>query len=199
MHASTRHNYIFAIIIGLEIGFFLFILSRLLHLLPDDRFAALFILMPILSFFGIYGAMRAFNGKLRPFGAYGLVGLTNTLVDFTIFNLVLTYAPYPATGVFIIARFLAFSVALAHSFIWNASWTFGRDGNLGIHSAARFAMVTCIGLVLNVVISSAINMFSPLVSTIPAILWANISVAIATGASLISNFLGYNYLVFKKK
>ena len=78
---------------------------------------------------------------LRQAGAFGLVGIINTLLDVLLLNLGIFVLQLPV----VLANMLSVSIALAFSYTANSRWVFGGQ-RLGARRALRFVMITLIGL-----------------------------------------------------
>jgi putative flippase GtrA len=128
--------------------------------------------------------------KLR----FGLVGLANTALDFIIL-FALT-----ALGLDkIVANYISTFVAFIFSFFVNKSFTFKDKGGNVKKQFALFIAVTIVGLwvIQPIVILASSWALSPLGWAEPVTLF--IAKVLATGASLVWNYLFYSRLVFKKR
>lgn len=121
------------------------------------------------------------------------IGLANTAVDLMVLNIGLMIAgglwwSYP------VCKAIASLIATTQSFFLNTRFTFsGTRGHPFV-----FLLVTVFGMIVNVTIASVLffvatkwGMNEPLASNGAAI--------IATGGNMVTNFLGYKYVVFRKK
>ncbi len=152
-------------------------------------------------------------------GKFAIVGILNTLIDVVILNL-LVYLGFMATLIilgqkFLIANIIAVAVAMINSFILNKQWTFKSEGSNVYLEILKFLVITIIGMfvihqiVFNVFyydlpsISSviiSIVYFTKLNAIFPdAFIALNFAKGIAIFASLIWNFMGYKFFVFKPK
>jgi putative flippase GtrA len=133
------------------------------------------------------------------FGKFIVVGTLNTGIDFGVLNLLswLTgiyagrrLAPMNAPG---------FLIALANSYMLNKYWTFknhshsSSGGELG-----TFVLVSAIGLCVNTALLVVITKSMILPFGLTPRLWENMAKAVATGGSLMWNFVGYKYIVFER-
>lgn len=90
---------------------------------------------------------------LRQLAKFAIVGGTGTVVNLTIFSLII-YAYVKAAGsrpllVEQMASGIAFCVAVVSNFVLNRRWTFRHTGPLIPHFG-RFFLISCVGLALNV-------------------------------------------------
>ena len=155
----------------------------------------LLLAFPILAVIGLFVSWKL--QSIRPVffqvGKFVLVGSLNTFVDLGVLNLFI-YATGIAEGVqFSLYKGIAFLVALINSYYWNKYWTFQSAKGRFV----SFTLVSVIGLLINVGVASlVVNVVGPLGGATPA-LWANVGAIAATVISLLWNFVGYKFFVFK--
>ncbi len=168
----------------------------------------LWVLPIILPLFSLAGLVVAyFIGKKIPVmwqaAKFILVGILNTLLDLGVLNLLLFTAETSSGGIYTFFKGISFSVAVINSYFWNKLWTFkkseeGLDNSKTGKELLQFFIVSVIGFGINVGIATFV------VNTIGSqfglsdVLWANIGAISATVASMVWNFLGYKFVVFKK-
>ncbi len=75
---------------------------------------------------------------------FGVVGISNTLIDYTIYITVTKLLNVPLDKVFIV-KFFSGSVAMVNSFYWNRRWTFTSRAKIG-RSGARFLVATLVSV-----------------------------------------------------
>ena len=123
----------------------------------------------------------------------------NTAIDFAILNLLMW-----KTGIYqgkwiILLNIISFSIAVSNSYLWNKYWTFKAKGPAAAPlQISRFLIVTLIGVGINSGIVFGLTSFISPFFGLSKELWANLAKAAATGISLIWNFLGYKFVVFKR-
>lgn len=129
-----------------------------------------------------------------------VIGVLNTGIDFGVTNLLMfATATYAGTAVFFF-KAISFIVANTNSFFWNRYWTFKVKNKEGEKfQYLQFFVVSGIGLAINASIFYLMTTQVGALFGISAPLWANLSLVVATGVSLIWNFIGYKFLVFKQK
>lgn len=169
---------------------------------------------PVLSFFGSMGIPIAlfvltFAGFLilnflsrwlailRQITKFIIVGGVNTFLDFAVLNFLIAVSGV-ATGLnFSFFKGISFLVAGTNSYFWNKYWTFESTAKKELEFI-QFIVISAIGLFINVGVASFIvnNIGAP--GAISPTLWANIGALVAVAASLIWNFLGYKFIVFRK-
>lgn len=157
----------------------------------------LFLGLPVLVAIGMFVAY--FLGRrlaiLWQLAKFALVGVLNTAIDFGVLNFLINVSGITSGIGIIFINITSFSLAIINSFFWNKQWVFGegKQGNF-----VTFAIVTFIGLSLNTGIVYLLTTFvDPIIVTSDA-LWANLAKVLATGISMVWNFMGYKMLVFSR-
>ena len=135
---------------------------------------------------------------LRQITKFTIVGGLNTFLDFAVLNFLIASSGITSGVGFRFLKGISFIVATINSYFWNRHWTFeSRNREEGLQFI-QFLVVSTIGLFINVGVAAFIvDVIGP-VGSITPIIWANIGALIATAASLIWNFLGYKFIVFRK-
>ncbi len=128
-------------------------------------------------------------GKPQQVLRFVIVGVSNTLIDFLIFNLLVAFTtilPVPASVI-------SYSVGLLNSFIWNRTWTFKHGTRRGLQSEfPRFVVVNLIGLAVNAIVLWAVLWLATSVGveeTLPQFVILNGAKVIALAASMVWNFI----------
>ncbi len=157
-------------------------------------------------------------------GKFAVVGVINTLIDYVILNLLVFFGFTTALMVlgqeFLVANIISVFIAMINSFVLNKQWTFrGESGNVYLQ-ILKFFVVTVIGMfVIHQVIFNLFyvnggitGLFSFVSLFVVAIVHTlrldvifsdqfiilNFAKSIAIIASLVWNFIGYKFVVFKK-
>lgn len=172
------------------------ILGRKIHL-----GLLLAVIVPIAAAICLY--ITSLLGKKVPVifqaGKFVTVGISNTLIDWGVLNLQILLTGITAGLFYPIFKGVSFLIAIINSFLWNKFWTFkkGETEKAGTEFL-QFLIVSGIGLGINVGIASlAVNVIGPQAGISPKV-WATVGALIATMFSMIWNFLGYKFIVFKK-
>ncbi len=142
------------------------------------------------------------NNLFGQLAKFAVVGAMNTAVDFAVLNFLLW-----ATGIYsgrwiILLNAIAFTAAVINSYIWNKFWTFRAEettqAGVVTKEFSQFLIVSLIGMGINSGIVYGITTFIPPILGIGPEFWANFAKLAATGASLVWNFIGYKFIVFKR-
>ncbi|HLC95384.1 MAG TPA: GtrA family protein [Patescibacteria group bacterium] len=136
----------------------------------------------------------------KQFSKFVIVGGINTGIDFFILNVLMYFTGFASgLGLFFLNS-ISFSVAVVNSYFMNKHWTF-QDKTKSEQEPikfSRFFVISIIGIVINGAVLTSITTFITPLFGISVLLWANIAKLMATGFSLIWNFIGYKFFVFKK-
>ncbi len=129
-----------------------------------------------------------------------IIGALNTAIDFGVLNLLMWWTGIYSGNWIILLNAISFSVAVTNSYFWNKYWTFRakQEGGNRVKEFSQYVAVTLIGMAFNTAAVYLITTFIPPVSGIEKELWANLAKVVATGLSLIWNFIGYKFIVFRK-
>jgi putative flippase GtrA len=197
----TPRDLFFAAINGAFIGILApFIFTNLAIKLP----VPIVLFVPLLALLAALGVAAGYLlSKIRGFffqlSKFGLIGVTNTVIDLGIYNL-LIFMSDVSSG-YLIAVFKSFSVlaAIVNSYIWNKFWSFEKRevSNFG-EEFTQFLLVSLVGLLLNVGITAFVVNVIGAPTGMAEKTWANIGGLTASILVLTWNFIGYKFLVFKK-
>jgi putative flippase GtrA len=131
------------------------------------------------------------------FAKFAAVGAFNSFFDWGILNLLIALTGIASGAGYSLFKGTSFIFATISSFFWNKYWTFEDRAEVNTKETGSFIMVSVIGLIINISLASLIVYFLSSSGIEPKRL-ANIGAASATIASLIWNFIGYKFIVFKK-
>ena len=136
---------------------------------------------------------------LKQFVKFVVVGVINTGIDFLILNIEMFFTGITSGSGMIVQNSISFGAATINSYYLNKRWTFeDRETQKEGVKFSQFIIVSLVGISINGGIVYAITTFiNPLFGISPQ-LWANLAKVAATGISLIWNFIGYKFIVFKK-
>ncbi len=142
------------------------------------------------------------NAKERTrFFRFAVVGITGSVIDFGIFNLLSSLIGIPA----VLASVISFSVAVVNNFILNRVWTFpdSRNNPL-IKQLIQFSIVSVIGLGIRTPLFAGMEkILIPLAQKwipnilTPTIVGHNLALAIAILVVMVWNFVVNRYWTFR--
>jgi len=137
---------------------------------------------------------------LYQFTKFALVGGLNFLLDLGVLNLLIAITDVSQGTYANGFKAVSFLVALLSSFAWNKFWTFGSSST---RQAGRqfvaFFLVSAVGLLINVTAFSLINNSGWAHEGVSARAWANIAAVGASVTAIAWNFVGYKFIVFRRR
>lgn len=138
---------------------------------------------------------------LIQFSKFCIVGAVNTAIDFGVLNLLMHLSGIYKGPQIAVFNVIAFTVAVINSYALNKYWTFKEkkaETKKVPKQFFQYMLVSMIGITVNTsIVYSVATYISPLFG-LSAVLWANFAKAMATAVSLLWNFIGYKFIVFKK-
>lgn len=200
-----RADLIAIIIIGILSGLLAIPTLRSLHLaLPFDNigFDLLFIAgVTVCATGALWFTYKLSQWKpvFAQIGKFAAVGVLNTLIDFGVLNVLsLTFQAFSGP---IVALFnaIGFIIANINSYAWNKYWTFQSASRRGATEIVHFFAISLVGILINTGIVYGATTFISSPGGISLSQWENAAKLMATISSLIWNFFGYKFLVFKKQ
>lgn len=136
---------------------------------------------------------------IKQLAKFVVVGGINTGIDFLVLNIEMFLTNITSGPWMFVLNTVSFSVATINSYFFNKYWTFqDKTEQNQPFQFSQFLVISVIGISINGAIVYLITTFIPPIFGINPQLWANLAKVAATGASLIWNFLGYKFIVFKK-
>ncbi|RXS89926.1 GtrA family protein [Geobacillus sp. PK12] len=126
-------------------------------------------------------SLHIFRKEKQAVWRFGLVGVSNTAVDFAVFFL-LTAAGAKAA----VAQAVAYGAGVANSYVWNRRWTFQMKQRANIGELLRFLAVNGLSLGVSLVVLLAAERLGPL--------WLAKGAATIMGMAV--NFIGSRCWVF---
>ena len=128
---------------------------------------------------------------------FAAVGVSNTVVDLGIINMLMFITGIAMGWWFSFFKAIGFFAALANSYVWNHTWTFdARAGRAG-KTIIGFVIVSAGGFLINVGAASILVNAVPRFLEISPQAWATIGSIAAVLFSMVWNFVGYKFFVFK--
>ena len=129
---------------------------------------------------------KIFSGKLKHITRFSIVGLSNTIVDFTMFTMFNLVVGMSFSG----SQVMGYSCGITNSFFLNRKWTFDdrHCSKKTVQELVQFIIVNLISLGITVLVmdflikNMSINVY--------------VSKMIVTFVVQITNFIGYKLWVF---
>lgn len=127
------------------------------------------------------------------------IGILNTALDFGILNLLSYLTGIYAGPKLVPLNLISFAIAVTNSYFLNRYWTFKITGaRVSGVEFGSFVGITLIGFGINTGVLVLITTFFDPPFGLSPHLWENVAKVIATGFSLIWNFAGYKFWVFRR-
>ncbi len=128
-----------------------------------------------------------------------VVGLVNTAIDFLILNILSAVTGITSGNGLIPINIVSFTIATTNSYFLNKRWSF-RDLS-HVDEGRKFSLFLLISIGGAIVNTAIVRLVStnvdPMFNLEPQ-LWLNVAKVCATAVSLVWNFVGYKWFVFKK-
>jgi len=131
------------------------------------------------------------------FSKFAESGVLNTFIDMGILNGLMWFSGITSGGMIALFNVFSFSFATVNSYFWNKFWTFDRKDKVAGKEFLTFFTVTMIGMGINTLIVFLGTTFVEPLFGISSGLWANLVKILATFVSMIWNFIGYKFIIFK--
>ena len=140
------------------------------------------------------------NPVVSQFARFVVVGVVNTVIDFGVLRVLIALTGIEGGTGLIVLNSIAFIAAVTNSYLMNKYWTFThKEGVVQPVEISKFLIVSLIGLGINdAVVYGVATLIAPPFETIGPISWIFIAKLVATGVSLVWNFIGYKFFVFNR-
>jgi len=138
---------------------------------------------------------------IKQISKFVIVGVINTGIDFAVLNALLFSTKIYSGRWLIFFNSISFSAAVINSYFLNKYWTF-KSQNVEDSKAKQFSqflIISVIGISINDAIVYGLATFTSPLFGLSAQMWTNVAKLFATAASMVWNFIGYKFIVFKKK
>lgn len=133
-------------------------------------------------------------------GKFVVVGGINTGIDLLVLNLLMYFSGHNEGIYFSLFKGISFIVAVTNSYVMNKFWTFKEKKIERVGSQfSQFLVISIAGFGINVGAASLVVNFVSSPGFISETIWANVGALVGTGVSLVWNFAGYRFIVFKKQ
>lgn len=135
------------------------------------------------------------NQNVIQFIKFGIVGVSGTILDFSVYNLCLIVFSWSAY----IATASGFSFGLINNYIWNKLWTFKSKSVNLTHASkelVKFTVVALVGMGINLGVMAIIINYTNLGNSIFGLNIAKVLIVLCVG---LWNFIGAKKWVFSEK
>jgi len=199
----NKKNYLLVSAVGFFTGLLLMpVLNNLELPFLDLNLAvgALIVLVIIVVFNAalfVAGLISRFLPVLMQIVKFAIIGSLNTLLDLGVLNLLILVTSIATGYWYSVFKGISFIIANTNSYFWNKYWTFSSGKSATTGEFGKFFTVSLIGFLINVGVASLIVNIVGAPDGFSPERWANVGAITATAISLIWNFLGYKFLVFK--
>lgn len=159
------------------------------------------IFLPFATVLGLFVVWRLFKNTLPvlyQIGKYGIIGILNTVLSASIFNLLISSSNMTQGIAINLFALAAFFVSVTNSFLWNKFWTFSQKERAYIKTQyIKFFLVNGVVTILDLLfIHTGVNIIGAPAGFDQKI-WANIIFFLTIPVSFLGNFLGYRRFVFR--
>ncbi|MEO8065259.1 MAG: GtrA family protein [Candidatus Doudnabacteria bacterium] len=127
-----------------------------------------------------------------------IIGIINTAIDYGILLILSAITGITGGAKIIPLNIISFSVATTNSYFLNRRWAFADQSGEQGKKFSLFLIVSIIGVTINTSIVTFITSHVSPMFGLPPRAWLIAAKLVATGVSLIWNFIGYKVIVFKK-
>jgi putative flippase GtrA len=134
------------------------------------------------------------KNNARRIALFVLIGIANSALDFLVLNLLSRAFGIQSWWAYPLWKSFSFACALFQSYYLNKRFTFADRPKSAF---SLFIAVTMASFVLNIIISTLAYHVLMHVG-VPEFWSLNLGALVGIGASMITNFIGYNYVVFKE-
>ncbi|MBI2054876.1 MAG: GtrA family protein [Candidatus Sungbacteria bacterium] len=199
----TSRNIFIGLIIGFLIGLFAIPSlqnSDLIQKIPSP-YLVLLVALPVAAAVGV--ALAEILGRWVPIVwqavKFGIVGVLNTTLDFGVLNILILATGFEKGLPLAILNVGSFAAAVTNSYFWNRRWVFGGASGNEVAKFAEFIVVSLVGAIISsAMVGSITQYFTPPLGLSGA-QWANVAKAAAVLFAMVWNFLGYKFVVFRRR
>lgn len=201
-NAHMKNDILVAAVVGFFLGLLLLSVAYNLKIYFPYRGLLLVVGVPLIWAIGI--GISQFLARYIPFfnqlGKFVAVGVLNTALDFSVLNFVSRLTGITAGVAVGWVNVPGFVVAVVNGYLWQRLWVFPRQdvGRNMFIDFPKFLAVTIVGLLINSWIIVIVTTYLPTPGAIRQELWLNVAKIIATAFTLVWNFIGYKFVVFRK-
>ena len=128
-----------------------------------------------------------------------ITGIINTIIDFSVLNIGMLITGITSGFSLLIINTVSFSCAIINSYFINKNWTFQQKDEKQSSRFIPFLYVSIFSSFVNNTLLFLITSVPGSDLIIPPQILANAAKIAATLVSFLCNFLGYKFIVFRKK
>ncbi|MFA5086747.1 MAG: bifunctional glycosyltransferase family 2/GtrA family protein [Candidatus Paceibacterota bacterium] len=183
-----------AVILSEIAGFIVvFILRGLFPIIYSEPL--IFLLLP-LSVGLVMFLAKISSKRIYEFTKFLIVGGLNTAIDFGVLNILSVSFNIFSGSMIILFNIISFFAAVANSYFFNKFWTFKKQGNPAMPELFSFLAVSvAVSAINTIMVYLGTTFFKHIGSDY---FWLNFVKSIAFIVSILLNFIGYKFFVFKK-
>ena len=141
--------------------------------------------------------LRSFKAIFQ-FAKFAESGVLNTFIDIGILSGLIWFSGVTSGILIIPFNAFSFSSGTVNSYFWNKFWTFERKDKVGGKEFLTFFTITMIGMGINTLIVFLGTTFTEPLFNFSGGLWVMLVKIVATFISMIWNFAGYKFIVFRR-
>ncbi len=200
---ATKKDFVIVSVIGILFG--LLLLPVLENIQPPQwelnfRNAAFLVTgFFIFANFALWvgGLLGAKLPAVWQFVKFGAVGSLNATLDFGILNLLSLIFKVYSGALLVVFNIISIGLAIINSYSLNKFWTFRNHSAVKATEVTRFLLVSALTIFLNSTIVYVLTTTFGAPAEISEPVWENIAKIIAVPITLVVNFFGLKYVVFK--
>lgn len=144
------------------------------------------------------GVLNKYKPLIAQFLRFAIIGALNTGIDFALLNALSALTHITKGGSLVPLKGFSFLAANINSYFFNKHWTFkDKTSGEGAKKFSVYLAVSIIGALINLGCVYVMTTYISAPFGLSDVLWLNVSNLVATGLSLVWNFIGYKLIVFK--
>src|SRR3989344_1556963 len=202
---AKKKDYLIVSIIGG--GFGLLIIPILENIKPDFWVFSLSNTLLLFTGFVIVANIALFVGSMLgtafhffwQFTKFSAVGSLNAVLDFGLLNLLSFMFKIYSGPMLAVFNIFSVAIAMTNSYLMNKFWSFQSQGPVTKKEFTRFFFVSLITISVNTLVVYILTTSITPPESLSKEVWENIAKLAAVPVTLVFNFCGYKFIVFKKE
>jgi putative flippase GtrA len=196
-------DYLIAPILGFVTVLFVWPALKNIQVGGTSLVVSLFVIVPVCWIFGIWFGkfLSRWLAVMYQFAKFVVVGFLNTSIDFGVLNLLSIYTGLTKGILIGGVNVPGFALAAVNSYFMNKFWVFRKlrkpGEKVSYSDFFTFVVVVIIGVFINGGIVILLTTYVNPLAGLSAERWLNVSKVVATTVSLVWNFVGFKFLVFR--